>query len=88
MVFQRSTGLYPDGIASPKTIKAIQASKPGLPSPPAPPRQSMSAIGCQTAPNIGSDSVSLNQYVEAAISGSQLGSLRIDGRRDRDRMRS
>ncbi|GAB4072810.1 peptidoglycan-binding protein [Ancylobacter sonchi] len=48
VAFQRAAGLYPDGIAGPKTEKALAAALVALnaaaPSP-APARQSMSAIG-------------------------------------------
>lgn len=42
--FQRAAGLYPDGVAGPKTWLTMLAGKP-IESEPAPPRQSMSAIG-------------------------------------------
>ena len=48
--FQRTAGLYPDGIAGPKTEMALAAALAAMRSDaaqpaPAPPRQSMSAIG-------------------------------------------
>lgn len=63
MAFQRAAGLYPDGIAGPKTIKALQAAKPGLPLTPAPPRQSMSAIGLETL--IGREARKLKAYLDS-----------------------
>ena len=43
--FQRGAGLYPDGLAGPKTLKALQAAPEPRATAPAPPRQSTSAIG-------------------------------------------
>lgn len=48
VAFQRAAGLYPDGIAGPKTEAALAVEMARLrepPPPPAPVRQSMSAIG-------------------------------------------
>ncbi|MDR6954107.1 GH24 family phage-related lysozyme (muramidase) [Ancylobacter sp. 3268] len=48
VAFQRSVGLYPDGIAGPKTQAALKAAieaRATVDPTPAPPRQSMSAIG-------------------------------------------
>ena len=48
LAFQRAAGLYPDGIAGPKTQAALMAAieaRDAAPFAPAPPRQSMTAIG-------------------------------------------
>ncbi|GGC90199.1 glycoside hydrolase family protein [Chelatococcus reniformis] len=46
VAFQRSAGLYPDGIVGPKTTMALEVPwPPASGSDPAPPRQSSSAIG-------------------------------------------
>lgn len=48
VAFQRAEGLYPDGIAGPKTQAALQVAldaRGRVNKPPAPARQSMSAVG-------------------------------------------
>lgn len=62
VAFQRAAGLYPDGIAGPKTWLALQAGKP-TEHEPAPPRQSMSAIGL--AALIGREARRLTAYLDS-----------------------
>jgi hypothetical protein len=62
IAFQRSAGLYPDGVLGPKTIAALK-----LPAvvdvPPAPARQSTSAIGL--AALIGREARKLRAYLDS-----------------------
>ncbi|KFC73185.1 Lysozyme [Bosea sp. LC85] len=60
--FQRAAGLYPDGVAGPKTWLAFRAGNPVEPEP-APPRQSMSAIGI--AALIGREARRLTAYLDS-----------------------
>lgn len=62
VAFQRAAGLYPDGVAGPKTWLALQAGKQTEPMP-APPRQSMSAIGI--AALIGREDRRLAAYLDS-----------------------
>lgn len=63
VAFQKAAGLYPDGVAGPKTQIALKAAMSPVSAVAAPPRQSCSAIGLKAL--IGREALKTTAYLDS-----------------------